>query len=71
MGSTLQENLQRFQNEVEKPLQNALSKPKAFERHLFQSIIPSVLYCIAIWGSCTKSIMFKINNIHLKAARFI
>ena len=37
----------------------------------FKGIIPSVLYCIAIWGSCTKSIMFKINNIHLKAARFI
>ena len=37
----------------------------------FKGIIPSVLYCIAIWGSCTKVNMDKINSIHLKAARFI
>ena len=45
------------------------------QKHLrdvyFKGIIPSVLYCIAIWGSCTKVNMDKINSIHLKAARFI
>ena len=37
----------------------------------FKGILPSILYCIAIWGGCLKSDMEKINAVHVKAARFI
>ena len=37
----------------------------------FKGILPSILYCIAIWGGCTKTQIDKINTIHIKAARFI
>ena len=45
------------------------------EQHLksiyFKGILPAVLYCIAIWGSCNNSIMQSLENIHIRAARFI
>ena len=37
----------------------------------FKGILPSVLYCLAIWSGCLSSEMEKINNTHIKAARFI
>ena len=37
----------------------------------FKGILPSVLYCIGIWGNCEPSLLKDIENIHIKAARFI
>jgi len=37
----------------------------------FKGILPSILYCIAVWGGCSNVEMQKINRIHIKAARFI
>ena len=45
------------------------------EHHLksiyFKGILPAVLYCIAVWGSCNNSTMQTLENIHIRAARFI
>ena len=41
------------------------------EKIYFKGILPSVLYCITIWGNCSNSLMQEVNNIHIKAARFI
>lgn len=37
----------------------------------FQGILPSVLYCIIIWGNCSNYLMESIERIHIQAARFI
>ena len=37
----------------------------------FQGILPSVLYVILIWGNCSNALISTIENIHIRAARFI
>ena len=36
----------------------------------FQGILPSIIYCISIWGSSNHNILQKLNDVHIKAARF-
>ena len=45
---------------------------KAFlEEIYFKAIIPSVTYCLAAWGSCSKSLFQEIEKIHVRAAKII
>ena len=37
----------------------------------FQGILPSVIYGILIWGNCSDNLMSYVENVHIKAARFI
>ena len=37
----------------------------------YKTIIPSVLYDISVWGSCSPALMDDINRIHLRATRII
>ena len=42
---------------------------KTLETIYFSGILPSVLYCIVIWGSSSR--VPEVNKIHIRAARFI
>ena len=43
---------------------------KAFlEETYFKTIIPSVTYCLAAWGSCSESLFQEIEKIHVRAAK--
>ena len=45
---------------------------KAFlEEIYFKTIIPSVTYCMAAWGSCSESLFQEIEKIHVRAAKII
>ena len=45
---------------------------KAFlEEIYFKTIIPSVTYCLAAWGSCSESLFQEIEKIHERAAKII
>ena len=37
----------------------------------YKTIIPSVLYGIAVWGSCSPPLLDDIDRIHLRATRII
>jgi len=45
--------------------------PPELSEIYFKGILPSVLYSIAIWGSCSNSIISTLNGLNIKAARFI
>jgi len=47
-----------------------LPKP-VLETIYYKTIIPSVLYGIAIWGSCSSALLDDIDRIHLRATRII
>ena len=35
------------------------------------SIVPSITYCIAVWGSCSLSLFNDLEHLHIKAAKLI
>ena len=37
----------------------------------FEGILPSVTYCISVWGNYSDHLMHKLESIHILAARFI
>ena len=41
------------------------------EKIYFKGIVPSITYCIAIWGSCSPSTFNILEHLHLKAAKLI
>lgn len=41
------------------------------ESFYFSTIIPSVTYGISVWGNCSKVMMKKLNDIHVRAAKII
>lgn len=41
------------------------------EEIYFKGIVPSITYCIAIWGSCSPSTFNELEHLHLKAAKLI
>ena len=41
------------------------------EEIYFKGIVPSITYCIAIWGSCSPSTFNILEHLHLKAAKLI
>lgn len=46
--------------------------PKStLETIYFKTIIPSVLYGVAVWGSCSSALLEKLERIHARAARLI
>ena len=47
-----------------------LPKP-VLETIYYKTIIPSVLYGIAVWGSCSSALLEDIDRIHLRATRII
>ena len=44
---------------------------KILEEIYFKTVIPEVTYCISVWGGCTAPIFNKLEEVHVKAARFI
>ena len=51
-------------------LRYQLTKP-VLETIYYKTIIPSVLYGIAVWGSCSSALLEDIDRIHLRATRII
>ena len=45
--------------------------PRVLEEIYFKGIVPSITYCIAIWGSCSPSTFKVLEHLHLKAAKLI
>ena len=41
------------------------------EEIYFNGIVPSITYCIAIWGCCSPSTFKVLEHLHLKAAKLI
>ena len=53
-------------------LMRYLRLPKdVLETLYFRTIIPSVTYGIAVWGSCSASLLNDLERIHIRAARLI
>ena len=44
---------------------------KILEEIYFKTVIPGVTYCISVWGNCSTPLFNKLEEIHVKAARFI
>lgn len=44
---------------------------KVIEKFYYTTIIPSITYNIAIWGSCSLTKLAKLDEIHAKAAKII
>ena len=44
---------------------------RVLEEIYFKGIVPSITYCIAIWGSCSPSTFKVLEHLHLKAAKLI
>ena len=44
---------------------------QTLEEIYFKTIIPSVVYCIAVWGSSAESGLQKLEKVHARAARII
>lgn len=40
-------------------------------RNIFQRIVPSITYCIAMWGSCSPSTFYILEHLHLKATKLV
>ena len=45
--------------------------PLTLETIYFKGILPSALYGIAVWGSCTPETLQNLENVHIRAARLI
>ena len=43
--------------------------PSILETIYFRGILPSALYGIAVWGSCTPETLQNLENVHIRAAR--
>ena len=41
------------------------------EEIYFKGIVPSITYCIAIWGSCSPPTFYTLEHLHLKAAKLV
>ena len=41
------------------------------EEIYYKGIVPSVTYCIAVWGSCSLSLFNDLEYLHIKAAKLI
>ena len=81
LGTVLDNNL-NWKPHTEKVAKKFNSKVKMLKRMMslnnnilekfyFATIIPSVTYNIAVWGSCRKSQLDLLDDIHAKAARII
>ena len=44
---------------------------KTLQEIYFQTIIPSLTYCILIWGNCSTALFSSLDSIHSRAARII
>ena len=44
---------------------------QTLEEIYFKTIIPSVVYCIAVWGSSVESGLQKLEKVHARAARIV
>ena len=44
---------------------------KTLETFYFSNIIPCITYGISVWGNCSKAMLDKLNNIHVRAAKII
>ena len=44
---------------------------EALETIYFKTVIPCVTYGIAVWGSCSSSLLDDLESIHIRAARVI
>ena len=45
--------------------------PSTLETIYFKGILPSALYGIVVWGSCTPETLQNLENVHIRAARII
>lgn len=64
-------SMKNFRSKLKKLLQMRYLHHSSLKEIYFKGILPSVLYGIAIWGGCSTHLMEKVNEIHIKAARFI
>ena len=44
---------------------------KILEEIYYKGIVPSITYCIAIWGTCLTASVCKLESLHIKAAKII
>ena len=44
---------------------------KVLEAIYFRSIVPSAIYGILVWGTCSPALLHNVERIHLKAAKII
>ena len=63
--------MKNYRSKVKKLHQMRFLNAENLREIYFKGILPTVLYAIPIWGSCSTSLINKVNEIHIKAARFI
>ena len=44
---------------------------KTLQEIYFKTIVPSLTYCILIWGSCSTAVFSSLDSIHSREARII
>ena len=44
---------------------------KSLEEIYYKGIVPSITYCIAVWGTCPTAAFYKLESLHIKAAKII
>ena len=44
---------------------------KVLEEIYYKGVVPSITYCIAVWGTCPTTSFYKLESLHIKAAKII
>ena len=44
---------------------------KILEQIYYKGIIPSITYCISVWGTCSPSLINSLEDVHIRAGRTI
>ena len=67
----VQSTSKNFSGKIKKLFQMRSLPASTMSTIYHQGILPSVLYGISIWGNCSPNIMARLENLHIRAGRFI
>lgn len=60
-----------FSNKIRKLYEMRYMSKDTLKSIYFKGILPTVLYCILLWGNCCNQMMNNVEKVHIRAARFI
>ena len=67
----IKKTCQAFSSKIKKLFRMKSFSAKTLQTVYLQGILPSVLYGIKVWGSCSTNLIQDIETLHLRAARFV
>ena len=60
-----------FSVKIKKLYSMRMLSTKSLNTIYLQGILPSVTYAISLWGNCADNLIDQLDNLHIKAARFV